>query len=731
MTLLLKRKIPADNHSILTGLCNEALKNKELDQKYKDRLDYELMVIKKLNFTDYFLIVYEIVKGAKSLGVKCGPGRGSAAGSLVVYLLGITCVDPVKYNLLFERLLNPSRASLPDIDLDFSDRDKVIQFINERFGKNKVVPIGTWSYYQVKSAIDDAARVLCFPYEDCSALKKRIPNDIESIDDAYRTPEVQTFMQDYGRKYNNTTIIPEVFEFAKILEGRIRHLGTHAAGVVISDKPVGIELPLWKIENTGDVVTQWHKDIVDSLGYLKIDVLGLSNLTIIQDTIRLIGKEIDIDALDLMDKKVYQQFGKGHTVGIFQLENPETVGILKAIKVTNFSDIYNITSVIRPGLDRSGYIDHHNDPSKVKYIIPQLEEIFSETHGILLYQEQVMQITMKCANFTPSDADNIRKIIAKEKGEGIDKWEKKFVDGCIANNISEQDTKKLWKMIFDCRSYLFNKSHACAYSFISYQTMWLKTHHPLEFLTSCLNTFNDVKYVKEAERLGIKVLPPDVNKSKEEYSIENGSIRMGLKYIKHLGSSCKSVIQNAPYTSFSDFLSKCSVRRNGLICLAQSGSFDSLEERAKLLGKLTRTVEILGENTSANIANVFEQVVEFKEIEKFEILSLEKEVIGFYISEDPIERFKERLKGTETDNTVVKKNIKLGGLITAVKIHKAPSGNMAFIKLLSLGSEWELVVWPSTFKNFGSRLVIGNVIKGNGVKTEKGNYSLESIEVLK
>lgn len=731
MTLVLRRKIPADNHSFLTELCNASLKKKELDQKYKDRLDYELEVIKRLNFTDYFLIVYEIVKGAKELGVKSGPGRGSAAGSLVVYLLGITCVDPVKYNLLFERMLNPSRASLPDIDLDFSDRDKVVAFIYERFGKNKCVPIGTWSYYQIKSAIDDAARVLDLPYEDAALLKKKIPHDIESLDDAFRTPEIQTFMQEYGRKYNNQTILPEVFEFAKILEGRIRHLGTHAAGIVISDKPIGAELPLWKIENTGDVVTQWHKDTVDSLGYLKIDVLGLSNLTIIQDTIRLIGQEIDIDALDLADKKVYQEFGKGNTVGIFQLESPDTVGILKGIKVTKFADIYNITSVIRPGLDREGYIDNHNDPTKVKYIIPQLEDIFSETHGILLYQEQVMQITMKCAGFSPSDADNIRKIIAKEKGEGIDKWEKKFVDGCIANNISEADTKKLWKMIFDCRSYLFNKSHACAYSFISYQTMWLKTHYPLQFLTSCLNTFNDVKYVKEAERLGIKVLPPDVNKSKEEYCIEGNSIRMGLKYVKHLGSSAKSVITNAPYASFQDFLSKCSVRRNGLVCLVQSGAFDSLDKRGILLGRLMRTVEILEKNTGANIVTVFEQVTDSKEIEKFELLKFEKEVVGFYISEDPIERFKERLKGTETDNTATKKSIKLGGMITAVKIHKAPSGNMAFIKLLSLVDEFELVVWPSVYKKVGPNLQVGEVIRGAGVKTEKGNYSLESFETLK
>lgn len=733
MTLTLKKRIPVDNHSLLTSLCNEGLKKKNLEQnkQYLERLNYELGVIKNLKFTDYFLIVYEIVNGAKQIGVKVGPGRGSAAGSLVVYLLGITSLDPVKYSLLFERMLNPSRASLPDIDLDFSNRNKVLELIKNKFGKNKVCAIGTWGYYQVKSALDDASRVLGLPHEDCATLKKRIPIDIESLEDAYRTPEVQTFIEEYGKKYNDTKIIPEVFEFAKVLEGRIRHLGTHAAGVVISDKPIGTELPLWKIESTDDTVSQWDKDIIDSLGYLKIDILGLSNLTIIQDTIKLIGKEIDIDALDLMDQKVYDEFGKGNTVGIFQLENPETIGILKAIKVTKFSDIYNITSVIRPGLDREGYIDNHNHPTKVKYLIPQLEDILIETYGILLYQEQVMQITIKCAGFTPIESDNIRKIIAKDQGKDIGKWEKKFIDGCINNKISEANSRKLWESIYNCRSYLFNKSHACAYSFISYQTMWLKTHYPLQFLTSCLNMFNDVKYVKEAERLGIKVLPPDVNKSKEEYEIEDGNIRIGLKFIKHLGATAKNVITNAPYENFSDFLGKCSVRRNGLVCLVQSGAFDTLEDRGKLLGRLTRTIELLEEKQGTNLVSVFENTTDFKVVEKLEYLKHEKDVIGFYISEDPVERFKEKLKGTEFDSTVNKKNIKLGGLITAVKVHKASSGNMAFIKLLSLRDEFECVIWPSVFKFHGSKIQVGNVVKGNGARTDKGNYSLESFEILR
>lgn len=734
---LVLRKLTVDNHAILTDLCQKGLKEKSLDQnkQYVDRLCYELEVIKKLKFTDYFLIVHEIVSGAKTLGIKVGPGRGSAAGSLAVFLLGITIIDPVKYSLLFERMLNPTRASLPDIDLDFSDRGRVVEFIKQRFGTNKVCAIGTWSYYQTKSALDDAGRVLGLPHEDCAALKKRIPVDIESLDDAYRTPEVQTFIQEYGKKYNDEKILPEVFEFAKILEGRIRHLGTHAAGIVISDKPIGAELPLWKIENTGEVVSQWHKDIIDSLGYLKVDILGLSNLGIIQDTIRLSGKEIDIDSLDLKDQKVFDELGKGNTIGIFQLESPETVGILKGIKVTQFSDIYNITSVIRPGLDREGFIDNHNHPKKIKYPIPQVKEILEESHGVLLYQEQVMQITMKCAGFSPADADNIRKIIAKEKGKDIEKWEKKFIDGCITNQISEVDARTLWEQIYGCRSYLFNKSHACAYSVVSYQTMWLKTYYPLQFITACLNAFDDknvsVKFVKEAERLGIKVLAPDINKSKENYEIEDGNIRIGLNCIKHVGSTTKSILINGPFTSFSDFLSKCSFRRNSLVSLVEAGCFDILEDRSKLLGRVNRTIEILEENKGGSFSNVFEQVTDYKPVEKFELLKEEKEVIGFYISEDPIERFKEKLRGTEVDNAISKKNIKLGGLVTSVKVHKAASGNMAFIKLLSLRDEFECVVWPGTYKHHGTKLQVGYVLKGDGVRTEKGNYSLENFEVLR
>lgn len=733
MKVLVRKQI--DNHSLLTDLCQKSLKEKVLDQnkQYSDRLQYELDVIKKLNFTDYFLIVHEIVSGARGLGVKVGPGRGSAAGSLVIFLLGITIVDPVKYSLLFERMLNPSRVSPPDVDIDFSDRDRVVQYIKDRFGSNKISSVGTWAYYQTKSALDDSARVLGFPHEDCLALKKRIPEDIENIDDAYRCPEVQTFIQEYSKKYNDTQIISEVFEFAKILEGKIRHLGTHAAGIVISDKPIGTELPLWKIENTGDVVSQWHKDIIDSLGYLKVDILGLSNLSIIQEAIHLTGKEIDIDSLDLNDQKVFDELGKGNTIGIFQLESPETVGILKGIKVTQFSDIYNITSVIRPGLDRQGFIDNHNHPKKIKYPIPQVKDILEESHGVLLYQEQVMQITMKCAGFSPSDADNIRKIIAKEKGKDIEKWEKKFIDGCVANNLVEADARKLWEMIYGCRSYLFNKSHACAYSVVSYQTMWLKTYYPIEFLVACLNAFDEVnvKFVREAERLGIKVLPPDINKSQEKFTIEDGNIRMGFEFIKYVGSSSKSIVSNRPYTNFDDFLEKTSVRRNTIGALVEAGCFDTLDNRPKLLGRVKRTIEIIEEKKSGNFIDVFNNVTDYKEAEKFEVLKCEKEILGFYISEDPIQGFKDRLRGTEVDNTINKKNIKLGGLVTTVKIHKATSGNMAFIKLLSLRDEFECVVWPSVFKHHGSKLQVGYVLKGDGVRTDKGNYSLENFEILK
>lgn len=736
MRLILKQT--ADNHQFLTNLCKEELKKKSLDgnKQYVDRLEYELGVIKNLKFTDYFLIVSEIISGAKKLGIKTGPGRGSAAGSLVVYLLGITSLDPVKYNLLFERMLNPSRASLPDIDCDFANRDKVVEFIKQRFGANRVAPVGTWSYYQTKSALDDAARVLCFPHEDCLALKKRIPDDVESLDEAYRTPEVQTFIQEYAKKYNDTTTIAEVFEFGKILEGKIRHLGTHAAGIVISTGSIGSSLPLWKIENTGDYVTQWHKDTIDSLGYLKIDVLGLSTLNIIQKTIELTGENIDIDALEFTDQKVFDELEKGNTIGIFQLESPDTVGILKGIKVTQFSDIYNITSVIRPGLDRAGYIDNHNHPKKIKYFIPQIKEILEESHGVLLYQEQVMQMTMKCAGFSAIEADNIRKIIAKEKGEGIDKWEKKFIDGCIANGISEVDTRKLWQMIYDCRSYLFNKSHACAYSIISYQTSWLKTYYPLQFITCCLNEFFDqdkvcLKYIKEANRLGIKVLPPDVNKSKEDYTIEDGNIRIGLKCIKHVGNSSDVIVESQPYQSFLDFIDKVSVRRNGLVSLVQSGAFDLLEDRSVLSGKVGETVRILEEQKSGSFNKIFSEVQKFSEVPKFELLKKEKEVLGFYISEDPIERYREVLKGCEIDSGVNKKKVKLGGLISAVKVHKAASGNMAFIKLVTLGTEFDLVVWPSTYKYHGQKLQVGAVVKGNGSRTDKGNYSLDEFEVLK
>jgi DNA polymerase-3 subunit alpha len=743
--------------AMLEELAYEGLNNKlGPDQTiYKERLKKELEMIKKMRYSSYFLIVWDFISYAKQQSIPVGPGRGSAAGSLVSYCLGITDIDPVQFNLLFERFLNPERVSMPDIDVDFckNRRSEVISYVAEKYGKDHVAQIITFGTMAAKAAIRDVGRALDFPYGEVDKIAKLVPNTLNiTIEDTLKAePQLKDL-------YDTNPRIKELLNTAMRLEGLCRHASTHAAGVVISPNPLTDYTPLYKNPADGSIMTQFDMGSIEKIGLLKFDFLGLKTLTIIEKTLQYMrnsGTELLLKDISLEDKNTYELLSSGNTTGIFQLESSGMRDLLVKISPNCFEDLIAIVALHRPGPMGSGMIDDFIKRKKgkipVKYELPQLKEILNNTYGVILYQEQVMRIANILANFTMGQADILRKAMGKKRPEEMDKQKKVFVEGARANNISEKKASRIFDLMAFFAEYGFNKSHSAAYAYLAYQTAYLKSHYPVEFMAATLsadmdNTDKILKYLAGCREMGITILPPDINQSGREFLVIGNSIRFGLEAVKGVGSSTiDSLIElreiDGPFTSVSNFLERVDhrkVNKKAVENLIKAGAFDSLgttRARAQALSN-----EFLNGNSKFYSARAYgqqsifdtadEEPPEEKEYSQEDLLRYEKEALGVYITGHPLTKYNAQLnklgtkKSSELEETPDGQEILLGGILRNIKKFqtKSKAEIMAYCTLEDPGGNSEVIVFPELYRKRLPFLQKDTllIVKGTIDKTEKG-----------
>ena len=738
----------------LNKLCREGLEQRyqPVTQELRERLEYELDTIRTMGYVDYFLIVWDFIKYARDHDIMVGPGRGSAAGSLVAYTLGITQLDPIRYQLLFERFLNPERVSMPDIDVDFcfERRQEVIDYVVRKYGKDRVVQIVTFGTMAARNAIRDVGRVLDMPYAQVDIIAKMIPTELNiTIDKAL------TMNPELRKQYEEDPQVRYLIDMSKRLEGLPRHTSMHAAGVVISQKDVVEYVPLSRASD-GSITTQFTMTTLEELGLLKMDFLGLRTLTVIQDAVRLAekssGSSIDLDKIDYNDPKVLDMIGSGKCEGVFQLESAGMKNFMKELKPKNLEDIIAGISLYRPGpMDFiPQYIKGKNHPENITYDCPQLEPILKPTYGCIVYQEQVMQIVRDLAGYTLGRSDLVRRAMSKKKAAVMEKERQNFVygnpeeevPGCIANGISEQVANKIYDEMIDFAKYAFNKSHAAAYAVVSYQTAWLKYYFPVEFMaalmTSCIENPSKVaEYILNCRQMGIKILPPDINRSEGNFSVELGGIRYGLSAIKGIGKPVMEAIvqernQGGPYTSLKDFAQRLSgkeVNKRTIENFIKAGAFDSLggtrkqfmmiyvqvldtvnqEKKSSITGQMS-LFDIMGEEEKKSFEIRLPDVGEYGREMK---LAFEKEVLGVYISGHPLEEYEQSWRkhitavttdfnpDEETGNPSVSDGSRqvVGGMITEKTIKYTKNNKvMAFLTLEDLVGTVEVVVFPRDYE---------------------------------
>jgi len=743
----------------LHELCVDGLKkhlDREITQEYTDRLEYELGVITKMNYTSYFLIVWDFVKFAKDNNILVGPGRGSAAGSVVAYALNITEVDPLQYTLLFERFLNPERVSLPDIDIDFcyKRRDEVIQYVAQKYGQENVAQIITFSSMAARGVIRDVGRVMGMSYIEVDKIAKLIPEELNiTIERALKIePRLKELV-----KVNPQ--IAQLIETSKALEGLNRHASVHAAGVVIGDKPLTNYVPLFK---SNDVIsTQYSMKDLEKIGLLKMDFLGLKTLTLINECIEIIkkieGVEININTIPFDDEKTYELLCNGETFGVFQLESSGMRDILRKLKPRVFDDVAALLALYRPGPLGSGMVDdfihRKNDNATIKYDHPLLEPILKETYGVILYQEQVMKIVSALAGFSLSQADLLRRAIGKKIPEVMEEQKKNFIQGCGHNNINGGIAEKIFNLIEYFAGYGFNKSHSVAYSFISYQTAYLKAHYPLEFMTALLtlekdNTDKVVRYIDEAKRLQFSIQPPSVNESFSEFTCkkEEGTIRFGLSAIKNVGvTAIDSIIstrnRNGHFKTYYDFTENVDLRtvnRKVVESLIKAGAFDCYnKKRSQLMASVDHALEVGSslqrdrDSGQLSFFKDFEEQHDFEQdVQTFpnipewpesQLLAFEKEMLGFYISAHPLAKYEELLKmyTTATSATLMRfpdqGEVGIGGIIDSLSMKTTRRGDpMCFVTMQDLAGKCEIIVFPDVFKKTISLLVADTLLYVKG-----------------
>lgn len=749
-----------DSWTYLNKLCHEGLVRRYPDkhEELLPKLDYELSVIQKMGYVDYFLIVWDFINYARTHGIPVGPGRGSAAGSLVSYTTGITNIDPIRYNLLFERFLNPERVTMPDIDIDFcyERRSEVIDYVIEKYGKDCVTQIVTFGTLAARGVIRDVGRVMDLPYNFCDTIAKNIPNELNiTIDKALTmNPELRSM-------YESDETVKRLIDMAKRLEGLPRHTSMHAAGVVISQKAMDEYVPLSR-SSDGTITTQFVMTTIEELGLLKMDFLGLRTLTVISDAVKLVEKnhgiKIDVDNIDYDDKKVLDSIGTGKCDGIFQLESAGMKNFMKELKPQSLEDVIAGISLYRPGpMDFiPKYIKGKNEPESVTYVCKELEPILEPTYGCIVYQEQVMQIVQNLAGYTMGQADNIRRAMSKKKQYVIDAERQNFVygneeqgiKGCIANGISEQAANQIYDSMVDFAKYAFNKSHAAAYAVVAYQTAYLKYYYPVEFMAALMtsvidNTRKVAEYIYSCRQMGIKVLSPDINEGEGRFLATKDGIRYGMYAIKSIGRQVIDIIlaereANGKYITLSDFLSRVAgreVNKRAVENLIKAGACDGLDgNRQQMLLVYNTLIDNLNQekkNSLAGQMSLFDLVseeekkayeVRFPNVEEYskEIkLGFEKEVLGIYLSGHPLEEYEEKWRKNisavtadfmldeETNAVKIKDNqsVVIGGIITEKTIKYTKQNKaMAFITIEDLFGTVEVIIFPRDYEKYSRYL---------------------------
>ena len=755
VTKLPRYEVPEgyDSWGYLNHLCSEGFKERypEDDGTLKERLEYELGVIKSMGYVDYFLIVWDFINFARSHGIAVGPGRGSAAGSIVSYCLKITNIDPIRYQLLFERFLNPERVSMPDIDVDFcyERRQEVIDYVVEKYGKDQVAQIVTFGTLAARGVIRDVGRVMDLPYSLCDQVSKMVPAELNiTLDLALKkNPELKAL-------YDTDEQVHKLIDMSRRLEGLPRHTSMHAAGVVISRTNIDEYVPLSR-GSDGTITTQFTMTTLEELGLLKMDFLGLRTLTVLQDAVAMIQKDhgvkLDLDHIDFNDKKVMESIGTGKDDGVFQLESSGMKSFMKELKPESLEDIIAGISLYRPGpMDFiPKYLKGKNDPAAITYTCPQLEHILKPTYGCIVYQEQVMQIVRDLAGYTLGRSDLVRRAMSKKKADVMARERKNFVygneeegvKGCAANGIDEKTANQIFDDMTDFAKYAFNKSHAAAYAVVAYQTAYLKYYYPREFMAALMTSIMDnvtkvSEYILACRNMGIGILPPDINEGVSGFSVSGNSIRYGLSAIKSVGRAVVDVIisereTGGPFSTLEDFVSRMSnreVNKRTLESFIKSGSLDSLpgtrkqklyvssellenkarEKKTVMEGQMS-FFDIAPEEDKGNFQVSFPDVGEF---DKETLLAFEKETLGIYVSGHPMEAYQELWQKNvtartsdfivdEDGHTVVEDNsiVVVGGMITAKKVKTTRTSQlMAFVSLEDMVGTVEALVFPKIYE---------------------------------
>ena len=759
----------------LQKLCYEGLEKRYGDpsEELKDRLSYELETIHQMGYVDYFLIVWDFIKYAKDHGISVGPGRGSAAGSIVSYCLEITTIDPIRYQLLFERFLNPERVSMPDIDVDFcyERRQEVIDYVTRKYGKDCVAQIVTFGTLAARGVIRDVGRVMDLPYAYVDSISKMIPQELGiTIDKALK------MNPDLKKLYDTDETVTNLIDMAKRLEGLPRHCSMHAAGVVICQKPVDEYVPLSRAAD-GTITTQFIMTTLEELGLLKMDFLGLRTLTVIQNAVLLARRkqpELNINQIDYNDQKVLDYIGTGKTDGVFQLESAGMKGFMKELKPHNLEDVIAGISLYRPGpMDFiPQYIRGKNDSSSITYDCPQLEPILAPTYGCIVYQEQVMQIVRDLAGYSLGRSALLRRAMSKKKAAVMEKERKIFiygdeetgVPGCIKNGIDEQTANKIYDEMIDFAKYAFNKSHAAAYAVVSYQTAWLKYYFPVEYMAALMTSVIDnpskvSEYIYACRQMNIKILPPDINKGEANFSVDGGDIRYGLAAIKSIGRPViKAIVEDREelglFQNLEDFITRLSAKnilnKRTIENLIKAGALDTLggtrkqfmsiyvqivdhvtqEKKNSMVGQMT-LFDLVSEDQKEEFQIRMPDVGEYS---KETLLAFEKEVLGIYVSGHPLEAYEEKWKKSisattadfqldeETGHTKVHDGAKeiIGGMITEKTIkHTKTNQMMAFITIEDLLGTVEVVVFPRDYEKNRDYLEVDSKVFVRGRVSEE------------
>jgi len=767
--LLPKFPVPdsRDAFEYLVELCEKGLQKRydRTTPELNERLQFELKTIREMGFTDYFLIVWDFIHFAKQNGISVGPGRGSAAGSLVAYCLEITDLDPMRYDLLFERFLNPGRKSMPDMDLDFAvaGRDRVINYVADKYGRDRVAQIITFSTMAARAAVRDAGRVLDVPYGVVDKIAKLIPEGPGQMLDDCLKPNGEL-----RRAIDSDPVAKEIVELAQPLEGLTRADSIHAAGVVIGAEPLANVVPLQQKGPEQEVVTQFAMGDVEALGLLKIDFLGLRNLDVIDTALGLVGS-VALDDIPMDDRETYAMLARGESTGVFQFESTGMREALRQVKPTQFEDLIALVALYRPGPMQyiPVYARRKNGQEQVSYVDPRLEPILEDTYGIALYQEASMEIAKQIGGFTPAEADDLRKAIGKKIHSLMASLKDKFLEGCAQSGTTPAVAKQLWDDMEKSQDYSFNKSHAACYALIAYRTAWLRAHHPHAYMAALISSVMNTKdrvpfYVNACHEMGIEVLPPDVNFSQCDFAVVEGKIRFGLNAVKNVGDTAARAIvaareQDGPFESLWDFTERVDpavANKRALESLVRCGAFDSTGAPRKGMSECLEAALAWGNRYAADRlagqASIFDLGFEEAETkpkhhpqipadewDKNELLRLEKETLGLYVSEHPLTGVRDQLR-RKTDCTLAELErrrdgdiVTVGGIVTAVKQVTTKKGDpMVFLQLEDTTGGAECVVFNSTYASSRELCVADRILVVKGrVDHKEGETKLIALDV--